>query len=91
VFHYHRRELGELRHLVNQYMQGHVAALLLQFMKYRDIGNLRRLLLRLPAEYAVLVLRLIVSGFAIDYRILLRGALGYLAGLRFAFRNPLRA
>jgi len=91
VFHYHRRELGELRHLVNQYMQGHVAALLLQFVKYRDIGNLRRLLVRLPAEYAVLVLRLIVSGFAIDYRILLRGALGYLAGLRFAFRNPLRA
>jgi glycosyltransferase involved in cell wall biosynthesis len=91
VFHYHRRELADLRHLVNQYMQGHVAALLLQFVKYGDIGNLRRLLVRLPAEYAVLLLRLIVSGFAIDYRILLRGVLGYLAGLRFAFRKPLRA
>ena len=91
VFHYHRRELGELRRLVNQYMQGHVAALLLQFVKYGDIGNLRRLFVRLPAEYAILLLRLIVSGFAIDYRILLRGMLGYLAGLRFVLRRPLRA
>jgi hypothetical protein len=72
-------------------MQGHVAALLLQFAKYGDIGNLRRLLIRLPAEYALLTLRLIVSGFAIDHRILLRGALGCLAGLRFPFRKPQRA
>ena len=91
VFHYHRRELAELRSLIHQYMQGHVAALLLQFAKYRDIGNLRRLLLRMPAEYALLVLRLIVSGFSIDHRILLRGAFGCLAGLRFAFRRPVRA
>ena len=91
VFHYHRRELDDLRQLVHRYMQGHVAALLLQFMKYRDLGNLRRLLLRLPAEYVVLVLRLIVTGFALDYRILLRGAFGCLAGLRFAFRKPQRA
>ena len=91
VFHYHRRELNDLRRLVYQYMQGHVAALLLQFAKYRDLGNLRRLLLRLPAEYAVLVLRLIVTGFALDQRILLRGALGCLAGLRFAFRKPQQA
>ena len=91
VFHYHRRELGQLRQLVFQYMQGHVAALLLQFAKYRDIGNLRRLLLRLPAEYATILLRLIVTGFAIDYRILLRGALGCLAGLRFPFSRTHRA
>ena len=88
VFHYHRRELSELRQLVYRYMQGHVAALLLQFAKYGDFGNLRRLLFRLPAEYALLTLRLIVSGFAIDHRILLRGALGCLAGLAFAVRRP---
>jgi glycosyltransferase involved in cell wall biosynthesis len=92
VFHYHRRELAALRRLVHHYMQGHVAALILQFVKYRDIGNLRRLCLRLPAEYVILFLRLIVTGFSLDYRILMRGALGCLSGLRFAlFRKFQRA
>ncbi len=85
VFHYHRRELAALRRLVYQYMQGHVAALILQFIKYRDVGNLRRLFLRLPGEYVILFLRLIVTGFSLDYRILMRGALGCISGLRFAF------
>jgi len=91
VFHYHRRDLKELRKLVYQYMQGHVAALILQFLKYGDAGNLRRLFFRLPGEYAILFLRLIVTGFSLDYRILMRGALGCVSGLRFAFRKFQRA
>jgi GT2 family glycosyltransferase len=82
VFHYHRRELGALRHQVRQYMQGHVAALLIQFRKSRDFGNLRRLLFALPAEYCLLFLRLLATGFAADRRILLRGVLGCFSGLR---------
>jgi cellulose synthase/poly-beta-1,6-N-acetylglucosamine synthase-like glycosyltransferase len=85
VYHFHRRELSGLRHQVRQYMQGHVAALLMQFAKYRHVGNLRRLLLVLPAEYFLLMLRLVATGFALDNRILLSGALGCLSGLRFAF------
>jgi hypothetical protein len=57
VFHYHRREFGELRHLVNQYM-GHVAA----FLAVYEISRYRKpsqALVRLPAEYALLVLRLV--------------------------------
>ena len=89
VYHFHRREMRDLRRHVRQYMQGHVAALLLQFWKYRHWGNLRRLFLELPAEYAILMLRLIVTGFTLDNRILLSGALGCLAGLRFAVtRKP---
>jgi GT2 family glycosyltransferase len=84
VYHFHRRELPVLRRHVRQYMQGHVAALLLQFAKYRHFGNLRRLLLELPAEYLILLLRLVASGFTLDNRILLSGALGCLFGLRFA-------
>ena len=84
VLHFHRRDMRALRRHVRQYMQGHVAALLLQFWKYRHPGNLRRLFLELPAEYAILLLRLIVTGFTLDNRILLSGALGCLAGLRFA-------
>jgi hypothetical protein len=64
-------------------MQGHVAALLLQFMKYWHVGNLRRLFLELPAEYLILFLRLIVTGFALDNRILFSGVLGCFSGLRF--------
>jgi glycosyltransferase involved in cell wall biosynthesis len=85
VYHFHRRELSGLRHQVRQYMQGHVAALLMQFAKYKHVGNLRRLLLVLPAEYFILMLRLVATGFALDNRILLSGALGCLSGLRFAF------
>lgn len=84
VFHYHRRELIALRGQVHQYMQGHVAALLLQFARYGHFGNLRRLLLALPLEYGLLLLRLVVTGFGPENRILFSGALGCLAGLRFA-------
>ncbi len=87
VFHYHRRQLTDLRKLMREYMKGHVAALILQYMKYGDAGNLRRLFVRLPAEYGVVLLRLVVSGFATSYRVLLHGILGSLAGLRFAWRR----
>jgi len=86
VFHYHRRELSALRRQVYEYMKGHVAALILQFAKTGHRGNLRRLVLALPKEYLLLFLRLIVTGFPAENRILLRGALGCFSGLRFAFR-----
>ncbi len=82
VYHFHRRELSSLRRLVRQYMEGHVAALLLQFAKHGHAGNLRRLLLALPAEYLLLLRRLAATGFSLDNRILLSGALGCLSGLR---------
>jgi GT2 family glycosyltransferase len=85
VYHYHRRELGGLQRLVHQYMKGHVAALILQYARYRHLGNLRRLFLQLPAEYLLLLLRSIPTGFSKDCRLLLRGALGCISGLRFAF------
>ena len=85
VFHYHRREISALRRLVYEYMKGHTAALILQFSGSGHWGNLRRLFLQLPAEYLILCLRLIVTGFSLENRILLRGALGCLSGLGFAF------
>jgi hypothetical protein len=82
VYHFHRRELSSLRRLVRQYMEGHVAALLLQFAKYGHAGNLRRLLFALPAEYLLLLFRLALTGFSLDNRILFSGILGCLSGLR---------
>jgi glycosyltransferase involved in cell wall biosynthesis len=91
VSHYHRRDLPALRRLAYQYMKGHVAALILQFQKTREIGNLRRLLIRLPAEYLILLLRSAATGFPLEYRIQLRGALGCWDGLRFAFPGKERS
>jgi GT2 family glycosyltransferase len=85
VYHFHRRDLSSLRRLVRQYMEGHVAALVLQFARYRHAGNLRRLLFTLPAEYLLLLFRLAVTGFSLDNRILFSGAVGCLSGLCFPF------
>jgi GT2 family glycosyltransferase len=85
VFHYHRREIADLRALVHDYMKGHVAALILQFSRSGHWCNLRRLFLQLPAEHLLLCLRLIATGFALEHRILLRGALGCFSGLGFVF------
>jgi GT2 family glycosyltransferase len=85
VFHYHRREMSALRRLVYEYMKGHAAALILQFAKSGHWGNLHRLFLQLPAEYSMLCLRLIATGFCLEDRILLRGSLGCFSGLAFAF------
>ena len=86
VYHHHRRDLSDLRRLIYQYMKGHVAALILQFANCRRFGDLRRLFLALPLEYTMLLVRLALSGFALENRILLRGAAGSIAGLGFTFR-----
>jgi len=86
IYHHHRRELRDLRRLIFEYMKGHVAALILQFANHRRLGDLRRLLLALPLEYGMLLARLVASRFAVDNRILLRGAAGCFVGLGFAFR-----
>jgi GT2 family glycosyltransferase len=52
VFHHHRREMNELKHQAYQYMRGHVAALLVQFARYRHWSNLRRVAFDLPKYYA---------------------------------------
>ncbi|MDK3256756.1 glycosyltransferase family 2 protein [Blastococcus capsensis] len=51
VHHHHRRDLEGLRRQMYFYMRGHVCALLVQFERHRDGGNLRRLLLSLPRYY----------------------------------------
>ncbi len=53
VSHFHRDDLSGLRAQWHAYMRGHVAALLVQFARYRDWGNLRRIVLQLPFFYLV--------------------------------------
>jgi glycosyltransferase involved in cell wall biosynthesis len=51
VWHSHRLERAAFKSQMNQYMRGHVAALLVQLERHRHIGNLRRLLLTIPYAY----------------------------------------
>ena len=52
VYHYHRRDFEGLARQLRAYMRGHVTALLVQYERSGEWGNLRRLLLTLPRVYA---------------------------------------
>jgi GT2 family glycosyltransferase/SAM-dependent methyltransferase len=52
VFHYHRRETSALESQIREYTRSHVAALFVQFARFRHIGNLRRAFLSLPKYFA---------------------------------------
>jgi GT2 family glycosyltransferase len=83
VYHYHRKDLSALRTQMKQYMKGHVASLLLQYRKHGHWGNLRRLSVGLPFNYALALVRTIAGGFALEDRIEFYGLLGAIAGLSF--------
>lgn len=51
VFHYHRRDMAGLRKQLHAYMRGHSAALLVQFERSRNIGNIRRLVRTMPVWF----------------------------------------
>ena len=48
AFHFHRREIAGLRRQLRAYMRGHSAALLIQYERSGNHGNLRRLLWSIP-------------------------------------------
>jgi GT2 family glycosyltransferase len=87
VFHSHRRELDGLRQQMYQYMRGHVAALLIQFARYKHWGNLRRLVWSLPKYYAGLLIVGLLIGFAPRYKTYLTEILGCLAGIKLYLQN----
>ncbi|WP_448614610.1 glycosyltransferase family 2 protein [Modestobacter sp. URMC 112] len=51
VFHHHRRQVDGLRRQIFHYMRGHVAALLVQYERTGDVGNLFRVFIWLPLSY----------------------------------------
>lgn len=83
VYHYHRRNMEDFYQQVHDYMRGHVAALLIQFERYRHWGNLRRILVSLPWYYAGLAVNGVLDGFSGRERTLLDEIRGCLSGLRF--------
>lgn len=87
VYHYHRRHLDKLESQLYYYMRGHVAALLIQFAKYKHWGNLLHLFVTLPRYYAKLFLRGLKNRFKHRYSTLQSEILGCFSGVKFYLQN----
>ena len=88
VFHYHRRSFDGLARQIRAYMRGHVAALLVQFERTGEWGNLRRALLSLPRWLARRWLRRLARGRDASNCLLGEEVRGALSGLVFYLKTP---
>lgn len=88
LFHHHRREIKGLEQQIFQYMRGHIAALLVQYERTGDVGNLRRAFVTIPSSYGRLVARRLVKGSRKDNRMLGREMGGAISGLLYYLRTP---
>jgi hypothetical protein len=86
VFHYHRRTVDGLRSQIRAYMSGHMAALLVQYERTNEIGNLRRAFVDLPLSYAWRSIRRIRDGRNHDNCLLLDEIIGCLKGVLYYLR-----
>jgi hypothetical protein len=86
AFHYHRREMSELRRQTRSYMRGHVAALVAQYDAFGDRGNLVRILVQLPVYFLKTFLNGLSEGREGRAQILAQEIAGWGAGLQFLFR-----
>lgn len=87
VYHYHRSNLDRLKHQMFQYMRGHVAALLVQFARYKHWGNLRRLFITLPKYYINRFVEGLRNGFQSLNRTLFSEVFGCFSGVKFYLQN----
>jgi GT2 family glycosyltransferase len=87
VFHFHRADLEGLRRQWHAYMRGHVAALLVQFARYRHWGNLRRLLLQLPVFYVLWLRDVLRREGRTERALWWAAASGAFAGIGFYVRH----
>jgi GT2 family glycosyltransferase len=82
VFHRHRLQWDALERQIVAYMRGHVAALLVQFTRTGDFGNLRRIFLTLPYMYGTRVAKALLTGNWPRLRMDMCAIRGCLGGLR---------
>jgi GT2 family glycosyltransferase len=84
VHHYHRADARALQHQMRMYSRGHLAALLLQFARYRHSGILRRLFFELPKHHAVTLAYSLLLPDGLSYW--MAGARGSIEGLFYLLR-----
>jgi GT2 family glycosyltransferase len=83
VYHYHRGSVDSLKQQMFNYMRGHVAALLVQFEKHKDKGNLRRLFKTMPKWY----IKSIIKGNKYKYNTLFVEIFGCFSGVFYYILN----
>ena len=88
AFHYHRRDFAGLSRQIRAYMRGHAAALMVQYERSGNLGNLRRALMTLPAWYARRCARRLLRGAAERDLMLTEEISGFLSGLVYSLRTP---
>lgn len=86
VFHRHRGDMASLRRQMRAYTRGHVVALLVQFERTGDWGNLRRLFLSLPKYYLWRLGRRLTSVSPPSPTTYVEEVSGVLAGLAYYLR-----
>lgn len=88
VFHEHRRQASALEEQLRAYMRGHVVALLVQYARYGERGELHRACVGLPVHLARLALSRLRGQDDGDRTTTLRAeVLGAAGGLLFALRD----
>lgn len=87
AFHYHRRDLAGLGSQIYHYMKGHSAALLVQYERSRNRGNLWRAFNFLPRYYLDRGWKRLRYGARPENRFLGREVSGFLAGIGYYLRH----
>lgn len=88
VWHHHRLEIPALSSQIYHYMRGHTAALMVQFERTGDRGNLRRAFVSMPLFYARRFLGSLLRGARPSNRFLGEQVRGAIAGILFYLRTP---
>lgn len=83
MFHHHRLEMAGLASQIYYYMRGHTAALMVQFQRTRERGNLRRAFVLLPRYYLELAIRRLQRRSSAKHLFLGKQIKGALAGIGF--------
>jgi len=87
AFHYHRRDLAGLSSQIYHYMKGHSAALLVQYERSRNRGNLWRAFNFLPRYYAGRSWKRLRYGERPENRFLRQEIAGFVAGIAYYLRR----
>lgn len=90
VHHTHRETRAELSRQLRGYLSGHTAALLVQWERTGHLGNVRRLVLHQPVNYARLAVDRLVCGPTPRTDTLLDEVVGTTRGVRYYLREKVR-
>ena len=88
VRHFHRRDTDALARQIHAYMRGHAAALLIQYERSGNAGNLWRALAHMPLLYARRITGHLLHRGARHDRFLWQEVGGYFSGLLYYLRTP---